>query len=112
MSFFLTTQQVRDRTKDVTRRLRWADLKPGDRLQAVVKCMGLKKGEKRQLLAVIEIVSVTSEPLAAIADYPNDCAREGFPELSPDEFVEMFCRSQRCRPETIIRRIEFRQIQT
>jgi len=32
MSFSLTTQQCREMTKDVTRRLGWAILKPGDPL--------------------------------------------------------------------------------
>ena len=45
ISFSLTTPQFRDGTKDVTRRLGWTFLKPGDRLCAVVKAMGLKKGE-------------------------------------------------------------------
>jgi len=110
ISFQLTTQQIIDRTKDVTRRLGWANLKPGDRLQGVKQCMGLKKGEHRQKLAVIEIVSVTTEPLRAIGDYPGDCAREGFPELEWWQFVDMFCASQRCQPDTLVQRIEFRYV--
>lgn len=58
MSFSLTTPQMRDRTKTLTRRLGWYSLKPGDRVQAVVKGMGLKKGEKVERLCVIEVVSV------------------------------------------------------
>ncbi len=46
MSFMLTTQQMQDRTKDVTRRVGWWFLKPGDVIMAVEKGMGLKKGEK------------------------------------------------------------------
>ena len=45
MSYAMTTQQIIDETKDVTRRLGWADLRPGDRVQACEKCQGLKKGE-------------------------------------------------------------------
>ena len=33
MSFMLTTQQIRDRTKSVTRRTGWADLQPGTLLR-------------------------------------------------------------------------------
>jgi hypothetical protein len=46
ISFALTTAQVRARTKTVTRRVGWTFLKPGDLLQPVVKCRGLKKGER------------------------------------------------------------------
>ena len=46
MSFALTTKQIEDETKDVTRRNGWWFLKPGDQIWAVEKCMGLKKGEK------------------------------------------------------------------
>ena len=37
MSFMITKEQVRNRTKTVTRRLGWAFLKPGDIVNAVEK---------------------------------------------------------------------------
>lgn len=40
MSFMLTTRQIRERSKDVTRRLGWEKLKPGDRLHAMRKVHG------------------------------------------------------------------------
>ena len=46
MSFALTTEQVRNRTKTVTRRLGWATAKAGDIVQPIVKGQGLKKGER------------------------------------------------------------------
>ena len=55
MSFAITTSQVRDRSKTVTRRLGWRFLKRGDVVCAVVKNMGLKKGEKVQRLCRILI---------------------------------------------------------
>jgi hypothetical protein len=57
ISFSLTTRQVRDGSKTVTRRLGWADLKPGERLQACVKCMGIPKGGHVEKIRVIECVS-------------------------------------------------------
>jgi hypothetical protein len=109
ISFMLTVPQFLDGSKDVTRRVGWQLLKPGDELVACKKCMGLKKGEKRQILGRIKVLSVRREPLAAIT--PDDCRREGFPEMSPAEFVEMFCRSHKgCEPETMITRIEFTKI--
>jgi hypothetical protein len=108
MSFFYTTEQIRNRTKTVTRRVGWKDLVPGDRIKAVVKCQGLKRGEKTEPLAEIEIISIRSEPLYAIT--AEDCAAEGFPEMGPDDFVAMFCDHMMHRPDWPVNRIEFRYV--
>ncbi|MDH5525449.1 MAG: hypothetical protein OEY01_15880 [Desulfobulbaceae bacterium] len=106
MSFRLTIAQFRARTKDVTRRLGWTDLRLGDRLVAVEQAMGLKKGETVTRLGEIEIVSLRLEPLYLADDV--EVAREGFPGMAPEEFVEMFCRANSCQPETMVTRIEYR----
>lgn len=95
MSFALTTQQVRNRQKTVTRRLGWKDLQPGTLLQPVVKGMGLKKGEKVEKIGrPIRVVNARREPLSAMTDDPDygrqECEREGFPDLTPEQFVTMF----------------------
>ena len=46
ISFALTTQQFKNKTKTVTHRFGWHSLQPGDILCAIEKCMGFKKGEK------------------------------------------------------------------
>lgn len=107
MSFSMTTQQFEERTKTVTRRAGWMKLKPGDVVMGVVKAMGLKKGEKVQKLHPFRVKSNTIEPLTAIRNYPNDCELEGFPEMTPDEFIEMFCKHNQVKPDRIISRIEF-----
>lgn len=112
ISFMLTTDQFRARTKDVTRRTGWQNLKPGDLLNACVKCMGLKKGEQVQLLGVILVKSVRREPLNAMLSYPfggvGEVAREGFPDMTAQEFVDFFARSHRgCTSETVVTRIEY-----
>jgi hypothetical protein len=50
MSFSLTTDQVLAQTKTVTRRFGWDSLKPGDIIQPIRKGMGLKRGQKQELL--------------------------------------------------------------
>lgn len=115
MSFSLTTDQVRRLVKTVTRRTGWRTLKPGTRLQAVRKAMGLRKGEHVERLAVIEVVAVSREPLRRLIDHPTygrtECRAEGFPHLTPYEFVDMFCATHKgCRPESEVTRIEFRYI--
>ena len=117
MSFALTTSQIQDGSKDVTRRLGWLQLKPGDLIRPVRKCMGLRPGEKIQPLRdPVRVVSVRRERLdlmTADLDYGIDeVRREGFanhPEYGwPSTWVEMFCATHKgCTPSTIITRIEF-----
>jgi len=115
ISFSMTESQFLDGSKDVTRRLGWLTLQAGDRLMACRKCQGLKPGEKIFRLGEIEVVSVRREPLnrmTADAAYGLDEARrEGFPQMTGGQFVEMFCRHMSLRdPRTLIARIEFRRV--
>jgi hypothetical protein len=117
MSFALTTEQILDQSKDVTRRLGWKFLEVGDLLQPVKKCMGLRPGESIQRLGCpIRVVSLRREQLISMADdlaYGfEEARREGFgmhPVYSyPSNFVTMFCETHKgCTPLTIITRIEF-----
>ncbi len=109
MSFALTTQQVKDRTKSVTRRFGWAFLKPNEKVRAVEKAMGLRPGEKIQRLCVIKIISTRWEPLKMITK--EDCILEGFPDMEPEEFVEMICKHYPGKnPDSEINRIEFEYV--
>lgn len=108
ISFMLTTQQIRDRTKTVTRRLKWLNVKVGDRLQGCEKCQGRKAGEPLVKLAVVEVVSVRRESLDAIDQ--ADVIREGFPNLTPAEFVQMFCDNMKCDHFVLVTRIEFKYV--
>ncbi len=108
ISFMLTEPQFLDGSKTVTRRVGWRTLQPGTRLLGVRKSQGLKKGEKAHALGEIEVLSVRRERLDAITE--DDCKREGFPEMSPSQFVEMFCKAMSCKPETLVARIEFARV--
>ena len=105
ISFSLTLPQFLDGSKSITRRLGWRNLKPGDRLMAVNKCMGFKKGEKPIKYGEIEIVSVRREPLWWMLD--EDCPREGFPSMNAVQFGRMFCKAMNCTALTEVTRIEF-----
>ena len=107
ISFYMTPVQFLDGSKDVTRRLGWGSLKAGDKLTGVRKCMGLKKGETQEVFGDLEVLSVRREPLSAITD--DDVDREGFPGKGCAWFIEKFCRSMRCDPDTEVTRIEFRR---
>ncbi len=108
MSFALTTRQYQDGSKDVTRRLGWASLKPGEHFMGVLKGMGLKKGEKITKLGEAVCISNFHEQLDYMTE--ADCKREGFPEMTAAQFVEMFCKHNKCLPSTMINRIEFKRL--
>lgn len=110
ISFALTTDQIRARTKTVTRRLGWKTLRPGTLLRAVVKSRGLKPGETVQPLAVIRVVKVTREPLREIARHGDDPALEGYPQMTPEQFVAHFCGHMKVTPDTEVTRIEFEYV--
>ena len=90
MSFSHTTDQIINRTKTVTRRLGWRKLRQGQQLWAVRKAMGLRPGEKIERLALIEVVSNRREALLDVN--AADVAREGFPEMSREDFIGLFLR--------------------
>lgn len=108
MSFMLTTEQIRNRKKTVTRRMGWKNLKPGTLLNACEKCMGLKKGENIKKLCQIRVVDVRREPLNRISK--AEVTKEGFPEESPDGFVRMFTHHMKCRRDEVVTRIEFEYV--
>lgn len=116
ISFALTTEQIRNRTKTVTRRLGWKDLKPGTVLMACEKCQGIKKGELVRL-GLIRVVSVRQESLLKLMRDESygqlEATREGFPHLNGEQFVAMFCDHMRplfgCVTE--VTRIEFEYVE-
>jgi hypothetical protein len=109
MSFSLTTPQFLDGTKSVTRRLGWNNLRPGALVMAVEKAQGLRRGEKVRKLGVIRIVSVRRERLHQITQ--RDVVREGFSDWTCAEFIEMFCRANRCDRLAEVNRIEFEHVE-
>lgn len=110
ISFSITTEQFKNRTKTVTRRLGWKTLKAGQHLMGCKKCMGLKPGKKIEKLGEIRVIDVRREVLAEIRQRPDDCKKEGFPDMTPKEFEQMFCYEMRCNPLTMVTRIEFEYI--
>lgn len=115
MAFSLTTEQVRKGTKTVTRRTGWSDLTPGTEFCAIVKGMGLKKGEKVQRLAVLRCVSNRPERLARLISSPCygkvEATREGFPEMTGQQFVNFFKAGHRGTTIwTYVNRIEFEYV--
>ncbi len=108
MSFTLTIEQFKNRTKTVTRRFGWLFLQPGDIVCGVEKSMGFKKGEKIKRLGEIRIISTRREPLNEITK--EDCVKEGFPDLTPSEFVDMIVKHYNCSRFDTINRIEFEYV--
>ncbi len=110
ISFSLTTEQFKARTKTVTRRLGWKNLKPGEVLMGCEKCMGLKPGEKINRLGRIRVVSVRQERLYELLNPSygqEEVHKEGFPEVSWEDFAAMFIMNMKCELSTTVTRIEF-----
>jgi len=107
MSVTYTEAAVRDRRKFVTRRKGWRDLKPGTR---ITLCQRLRVSPIVRIVDV-EVISVRREQLDQIT--ADDVAREGFPEMSPAEFIDtFFVRAQNMRPTDEVTRIEWRYLPT
>jgi len=111
MSFALTTEQFKNRTKTVTRRKGWKFLKPGDVVMGCMKCMGLKPGEKLERLGLIRINDVRREPLYRMFEKHGyglaDTTREGFPSMGVLEFMDMFCDHMGGDYYQMVTRIEY-----
>jgi hypothetical protein len=111
MSVALTKDQVRARSKIVTRRVGWEFLKPGDQLSLCEKVQGRRRagGVVEPLVRIVDVdvVSVRRERLDAIT--AQDVDLEGFPEMTPPEFIAFFCGSHKgSTPDTEVTRIEWR----
>jgi len=110
MAVSLTEPQVRARAKTVTRRVGWRKLRADEHLTLCRKVMGRRRGEPLERIVTVEVTSVRREPLGAIT--AADLAAEGFPQMTPDEFVSFFCGTHRgCGPDTEVARIEWRYLE-
>ena len=107
MSFKFTETQMRERTKFVTRRNGWEDAEVGEILNACVQCQGLKKGQTVQRICQIRVTEVRREPLNAMIGEYLECMLVGFPLWSTGDFVQFYCKANKCKPDKIITRIRF-----
>lgn len=106
MSFALTKEQILNQTKTVTRRNGWKNLKPGDLIQPVEKCMGLQKGEKQVLLGCpIRVKSISVQKLHQITK--ADLVKEGFPKMTKEAFIVLYRTANKCDRNKRVNRIEF-----
>jgi hypothetical protein len=124
ISFNLTQEQVRNRTKTVTRRLGWRNVKVGEVLRAVDR-LRVKNAET---LAIIEVVSARRETLFELLKAADgsgydggdknpyaisEMEREGFPGMAPLAFVALLTEGNGLSPHANnveVTRIEFRYL--
>lgn len=115
ISFSMTKDQFRDGSKDVTRRMGWWDAERGWMLQGCEKCQGLGPGGKIAKMGVIWLVGAREEPLDLMirnrAYGMEECRREGFPDMTPMEFVRFFIAGHKgATLDSMIMRLEFRHV--
>ncbi|MEV0294230.1 hypothetical protein [Nocardia sp. NPDC050710] len=57
----------------------------------------------------VEVLDVRRERLDLIT--ASEVRAEGFPDMTPGEFVAFFCRAHtRCTPQTVVTRIQWRYL--
>lgn len=119
MSVSLTEDAVVARTKTVTRRLGWTMLRTGDRITLCRKVMGRRRrdGSVEPLvrLAEVQVYDVRREPLDDLitgnTDYGHrEVMAEGFPQMTPEEFIAFFTSHMGCKPDHLVTRIEWRYL--
>lgn len=108
MSFAMTIEQMRNQTKTVTRRHTIRKLKAGDLILAVEKLRGVRR-EDRKSIAVIQVVSVRREKLEAVTQ--DECRREGFPDKTPMEFIQLYIKGNSISPRLPLTEIECTRIE-
>lgn len=117
MSFAFTVRAVRGQVKTVTRRANWYKnkhgrplLTVGQLIQPVEKIMGLKPGEKIiRIGGAIQVVSIVREQLWCIETYGHyECDREGFPFMTPEQFIAMYIEHNGGDRFQVVTRIKFR----
>ncbi len=108
MSFAMTVEQMRARRKTVTRRHTAKHVAEGDLILAVEKARGVRVAD-RVSIAVIRVLSVRRETLGMIT--PAECILEGFPELSPREFVQLYLKGNGISPRVPLTEIETTRIE-
>jgi len=109
MSVAHTEQSVRDRTKTVTRRLGWRNLRAGVDLDLCRKVMGRKAGEPLERIARVHVTAVGRERLDRITD--EDALREGVAGVSTAaEFVAFYADAFGAEPSTPVTRIAWRYV--
>jgi len=108
MSFSKTIKQIYEKTKTETMRMSWDKLVPGDIVIAVEKAQGLKRGEKVVKITPIRIKYKIETIVMDVS--PENCIKEGFPEFTPLQFIEMFCNLNKCKPFDLVNRFAFEYI--
>jgi hypothetical protein len=118
ISFSLTSEQVRQRIKTVTRRQGWlwlvAAMNRNEEvlLQPIVKGQGLKRGQHVEKIGgPIRVVSARREPLCCMTAHQvygwSECLLEGFFGTSPQQFVKMYAEHNGCAKDSPVTRIGF-----
>jgi len=85
---------------NVTRRIHKRPFVKGEHFHAIEKGQGIPKGGHQVIYAECKIVSAEWEPLGDIVKRPirpgsiyNEVTREGFPDLTPEQFCAMVIKA-------------------
>jgi hypothetical protein len=76
---------------------------------------GARQGREDQALGLIRVTAVRRERLDEMLNNTGwgavECRAEGFPEMTPADFVAFFCKSHKgCTPASEVTRIQFEYV--
>jgi hypothetical protein len=107
VSFFHTQAQYRARTKTETRR-QWKKLwiPAGVQFMGVVKGQGIPAGQKIERIHPSTVLETCWQHIDMIS--PESVIAEGFPEWSPEQFVEFYCDMNKAYHKQLCARLVFK----
>ena len=114
MAFTKTIDQMYNYNKTVTRRDGWPSAYCGQIIMAVEKSQGLALGERVKPIHEIQLLTPRWERIDLLLTDrvygESEVILEGFPDWTPQMFVEMLCDLDKKRPDELIHRLEFRHL--
>jgi len=110
LSFMYTKQQYIDGTKTQTTR-KSKNLSIGERFTGVEKCQGIPKGGHVVRLGPAIVEKIEPFFLSYFSYTPENCAAEGFPGMTSEEFVRnVIIKQCKIKLGQLVYRITFRKI--
>ena len=75
----------------------------------------VRDSKKAKVSKYLAITDLRWEPLRRMIDESEygavEVIREGFPGMTPTEFVAFFCKAMKCTPGTLVHRMEYEYVE-
>lgn len=107
LDFPYTKKYIKNRVQTVTHRVECPDIQPGD---LFIACEKFEDNEPCNILRhhQLRVVNKREEKLCNISQ--EDIYKEGFPNVTIAEYLDLFKRRYKCKDEQVVTRIEFKYV--